>query len=138
SGPGNTGFRKGGAIITFSKTVALVAGVRCLERRGRFWRGGGGEWGRGQDPRGGGPPRPARGPRGARGGAGGARFCSGPPRGPLRDRRRPAPGTCTGRSGAGVVRAGRDLRGAGRRTPPADCDVLRPRRIDGTLHRDGP
>ena len=31
--PGNSGFRKGSAITTFSQTLTLVAGLLCLEKR---------------------------------------------------------------------------------------------------------
>src|ERR1700731_1143051 len=35
---GKCRFRKGSAVITFSKTVALVAGVLCLEKRVSYRR----------------------------------------------------------------------------------------------------
>ena len=36
--PGKPGFRKGSAITTFSKTLTLVAGLLCLEKRVSYRR----------------------------------------------------------------------------------------------------
>ncbi len=132
------GSEEGYAITTFSKTVALVAGLLCLEKRVSYRRLRK-EFGLDdetlEDVRHELIVKRLAVDEGGQGLAfvGAALFETGNAPPPALHRRAitlpPARRAC---------RAGRGRRGAGGRAPPADRDVLRPGGIDGTLHRDGP